>query len=204
MEATAAASRKAKAAEPKRIPLVILFAETRGFTRTSAILPAPVVLARVSEFFAVLREAIERQGGVVRSLLNDTLMASFDGEKCEQRSVMAAQEIQERFAQFEESWEKEYGIHAAVAIGIHSGETVVGVPESTGAIPMLIGDNVSIADRLLHRARAGEFVMSGPVFEALAVGGFALDAQELPDLEIPRRDPIPLFGVIRDTRLDFT
>jgi hypothetical protein len=40
--------------------------------------------------------------------------------------------------------------------------------------------------------------------DALAAAGIALGAQELPPLEIPRREPIPLYGVLRDTRLDFT
>jgi class 3 adenylate cyclase len=63
---------------------------------------------------------------------------------------------------------------------------------------------VSITERLLHRARAGELVLSKPVMDALAAAGIALGAQELPPLEIPRREPIPLYGVLRDTRLDFT
>ncbi|MDH5342756.1 MAG: hypothetical protein OEW79_07990, partial [Betaproteobacteria bacterium] len=70
--------------------------------------------------------------------------------------------------------------------------------------PLVIGDSVSIAERLLHRARAGEFVFSKTVMDALAATGFAIDAAELPPLVIPRRDPIELFGVLRDTRLDFT
>jgi len=34
--------------------------------------------------------------------------------------------------------------------------------------------------------------------------GVTIDAEELPSLEIPRREPIKLFGVLVDTRLDFT
>ncbi|MBI3042583.1 MAG: adenylate/guanylate cyclase domain-containing protein [Betaproteobacteria bacterium] len=194
-----------KPAAPERTPVVILFAEMRGFTRTSAILSAPVVLARVSEFFALVRASVERQGGTVRNVLNDTLMASFAGKGNARQAVQAAQDIQRDFAQFEESWERDYGIRAAVAIGMHIGDTVIG----TAGGPMagqtfVIGDCVSIAERLLHRARAGEFVLSKAVMDALAAGGFKLDAQALPPLEIPRREPIRMFGVLLDTRLDFT
>jgi adenylate cyclase len=200
-------------AEPKsqvtasgRTPAVILFAETRGFTRTSEILPAPAVLARASEYFALVRGAVERQGGIVRSVLNDTLMASFAGQgKNAQHAVQAAQEIQRDFAQFEELWQRDYGIRAAVAMGLHAGDTVIGT--AGGAMagqPLVIGDTVSIAERLLHRARAGEFVLSKAVMDALAAAGFALEAKALPPLEIPRREPIRMFGVVRDTRLDFT
>lgn len=205
MEASVMAAPKSREAAPERIEAVILFAETRGFTRTSAILPAPVVLARLAEFFAVVRAAVERQGGTVRNVLNDTLMASFSGKAREHKAVQAAQEIQRDFAQFEESWERDFGIRAAVAIGLHAGETVIGT--AAGAMPgqpLVIGDNVSIADRLLHRARAGEYVLSKPVMDALVAAGVALEAQALPPLEIPRRDPVQLYGVLRDTRLDFT
>jgi class 3 adenylate cyclase len=69
---------------------------------------------------------------------------------------------------------------------------------------MVIGDSISIATRLLHRARAGEFVISGAVIDAMGDDRSALEAEPLPPLEIPRRDPVPLFGVLRDARLDFT
>ncbi|OGA25801.1 MAG: hypothetical protein A3I02_03725 [Betaproteobacteria bacterium RIFCSPLOWO2_02_FULL_67_26] len=199
------AAPKSKVAAPERAPVVILFAETRGFTRTSAILPAPVVLARVSEFFALVRAAVERQGGAVRNVLNDTLMASFSGKGNAQLAVQAAQEIQRDFAAFEESWERQYGIRAAVAIGLHAGDAVIGAADGlTPGQPLVIGDSVSVAERLLHRARAGEFVMSKAVMDALAAAGFALETKALPPLEIPRREALPLFGVLRDTRLDFT
>ncbi len=191
--------------ELERVPVVILFAETSGFTRTSEMLQPSIVLARVSEFFALVREAVERHGGTVRNVLNDTLMASFAGESHAQHAMQAAQEIQRDFTVFEESWANEYGIRAAVAIGLHAGEAVIGIADGPiSGQPLIIGDSVSVADRLLHRARAGEMVMSKMFMDALAETGFALEAEELPALEIPRRAPIRLFGVLRDSRLDFT
>jgi class 3 adenylate cyclase len=198
------AAPKSEVATPERAPVVILFAETRGLTRTSGMFEPSVVLARVSEFFMLVRAVVERQGGAVRNMLNDTLMASFAGEGNAQRAVQAAQEIQRDFTVFEESWEQDYGIRAAVAIGLHAGDVVFGVAGNPMPEPLIIGDSISVADRLLHRARAGEYVMSQTVMDALAATGFELDAEELPSLAIPRRDPIRLFGVLRDTRLDFT
>src|SRR5688572_7470430 len=107
------ATSKTRAAE--RTAVVILFAETRGFTRTSAILQPPVVAARVSEFFAVAQKAVEQRGGAVRNVLNDTLMASFAGKGDAQKAVQAAQDIQARFEGIEESWQSQYGIRASVA-----------------------------------------------------------------------------------------
>ena len=46
--------------------------------------------------------------------------------------------------------------------------------------------------------------MSDAVIAALAGSNFDLDARPLPPLELPRRAPIRLYGVLLDTRLDFT
>ena len=199
------AALKSDLAVPVRTPVVILFAETRGFTRTSEMLEPSVVLARVSEFFALVWAAVERNGGAVRNVLNDNLVASFAGADNARRAVQAAQDIQQDFAAFEEALEHGYGIRAAVAIGLHAGDAVVGLAGG----PMLgqsliIGDSVSVAERLLHRARAGEYVLSKALMDTLAAAGFAPEAKELPPLEMPRRDPMRLFGVLRDARLDFT
>lgn len=196
---------KSKATAPERAPVVILFAETRGFTRTSAILQPSVVLARVSEFFALGHAAVERQGGTVRNLLNDTLVASFAGKDHAQHAVQAAQDIERRFEVVEESWKRGYGIRAAIAMALHAGDAVAGVADSPLSGQLLfVGDSVSITERLLHRARAGELVLSKPVMDALVAAGFALETDPLPPLAIHGREPIPLFGVLRDTRLDFT
>jgi adenylate cyclase len=196
---------QSNAAHPQRIPLVVLYAETRGFTRTSEILDPSAVRARVTEFFAVVRAAVEGHGGVVRNVLNDTLAASFEGDGSAGRAVEAAQEIQGEFIAIEEAWERDYGIRAAVALGLHAGETVVGpAGEGMPGQLLIVGDSLSIAERLLHRARAGEYLMSKAVVDMLAASGFELATEVLPPLEIPRRDPIRIYGVVRDARLDFT
>lgn len=190
---------------PERIPVVILYAETRGFTRTSEILEPSVVLERLAEFFAAVRAAVEKNGGIVRNVMNDTLAASFEGEGNAGRAVQAARDIQESFSDIEEKWQQGYGIRAAVALGLHAGEAVVGELEGANpGHPHIIGDSLSVAERLLHRARAGEYVMSKVVIDILAATGFELEAEKLPPLEIPRREPIQLYGVVRDGRLDFT
>src|SRR5262245_59888206 len=177
----------------------------RGFTRTSGILEPSVVVARVSEFMTLVSTAVDENRGAVRNMLNDTLMASFTGEGRATRAVQAAQKIQHAFNAFEETLERDYGIRVALAMGLHAAEAVIGSAEGSMMSQLLIiGDSVSIAERLLHRARAGEYVLSKAVAEALAATGFRLDAEQLPPLQIPRREPIQLYGVVRDTRLDFT
>ena len=191
---------------PLRAPLVILFVETRGFTRISEMLEPQIVIERLSEFFALVTESVGRYQGTVIDVVNDNLIAAFDGERDAVRAVQTAQDIQRKFMVVEESWHDEYGISAATSMGIHSGNAVIGLAQGGKGSGQrhIVGDAVSLAERLLHRARAGEFVMSKPIIDALAASSFALDAEQLPPLQVPRRDLIELWGVPLDTRLDFT
>ena len=68
-----------------------------------------------------------------------------------------------------------------------------------------LGDCVSIAERLVHRARAGEIVISLDVMKALRAKVETLGAEELPVLELGgKRPPLPIYGMVLETRLDFT
>lgn len=192
--------------KPERSPTVILFAEMRGFTGLSDMLDPAVVIARVGEFISLVWQAVEEHEGAVVDILSDTIMATFTGQDDAQHALAAAQEIQARFATLSEAWHRDFGIRAAVAMGLHCGDAVVGFAEKSPTPGQLFvfGDCVSIANRLLHRARAGEFVLSETLMDLALEMGVTLDAEELPPLEIPRRDPIKLYGVLLDTRLDFT
>lgn len=189
----------------KRATLAILYVETRGFTRMSEILEPAIVFTRIAEFFTLVTAVIGRHEGTVRSMLNDTLLATFAGPQGAPLAAEAAQEIQREFSTLEEAWQRDYGFRTAVAMGLHSGEAVIGnlgdpLPEQV----LIIGDGVSIAERLLHRARAGEFVLSKSIMDQLVAAKFSIDVEAMPALALSRRDPIEIFGVKLDTRLDFT
>ena len=192
--------------KPERTPTVILFAEMRGFTGQSDMLDPAVVIARVGEFVTLVWNAVEKHEGALVDILSDTAMATFTGQDDAQHAIAAAQEIQAGFAILAEAWQRDFGIRAAASMGLHCGDAVVGFAEKSPTPEQLFvfGDCVSIANRLLHRARAGEFVISETLKDLAAEMGVTVDAEELPPLEIPRRDPIRLYGVLLDTRLDFT
>lgn len=192
---------QAKQDAATRSTVVVLYAETRGFTRMSEILEPDVVLARIDEFFKMVSAAVERHEGIVRSLLNDNVIATFAGAQEAEHALAAAQDIQREFGPLQEAWERDYTFHTAVAIGLHTGDVVVG---AANGHQLIIGDGLSIAERLLHGARAGEIVLSKPIMEALAKSGTTLEAEELQPLTLSKREPIALYGVQLDTGLDFT
>ena len=192
----------------ERSPAIVLFAELRNFTRMSEMLEPQKVLDLASGFFALVADAVEASGGEVFGVRNDTLIAAFRrGAPPEHASqaVAAAQRIQREFGAIAESWQREYGLITAVAMGLHLGDTVFGMAGPDGAAQLVaFGDCVSIAERLLHRARAGEFVLSSAVTDALGGANAELGAVELPPLQLARRESIAIYGVLLDTRLDFT
>jgi adenylate cyclase len=206
IEMSALTERRGVATE--RSPAIVLFAELRNFTRMSEMLEPQKVLDLASGFFALVADAVEGNGGEVFGVRNDTLIAAFrGGARPEQASqaVAAAQRIQREFGAIAESWQREYGLMTAVAMGLHLGETVFGMAGPDGAAQSVaFGDCVSIAERLLHRARAGEFVLSAAVMDALGGANSELEAHELPPLQLARRESIAIYGVLLDTRLDFT
>lgn len=191
-----------------RCDAVILFAELRNFTRMSEMLPPERALDLVGDFFSLAHRVIGVHGGEVYDMHNDTLMAAFcDGRSVRdaQHALSAAQDLLREFGPLEQSWQRDYGLRAALAIGLHLGEIVLGLAgQGALARPHVLGDCVSIANRLLHRARPGEFVLSDSVMGALAVENLHLEAASIPALEIPRRPPVKLYGVLLDTQLDFT
>jgi adenylate cyclase len=197
------------AQEPERRPAAILFTELRNFTRLSEVLQPETVLELVNEFFSLAARAIEDHSGKVLSVHNDGLVSAFvDGEPSQFNgaAIQTAQVIQTEFAPVGERWQKEYGLPAAASSGVHTGETLFGYAGPEGQQQFVgFGDSVSIAERLVHRARAGEIVISLDVMKALRAAVRTLGAKELPPLELGgKRPPLPIYGMILETRLDFT
>jgi adenylate cyclase len=197
------------ASPPERRPAAILYAELRNFTRLSEVLDPAKVLALANEFFALAARAIHANTGKVVSVHNDSLVAAFVAGEPKQfnaEALKAAQIIQGEFAPIGERWQTEYGLAAAVALGLYSAETVFGMAGPQGAQQFVaFGDCVSIAERLVHRARAGEIVLSAEVLKTLGGEAAAPGAATLPALELGGKRPaLPLYGLLLETRLDFT
>ncbi len=194
--------------QTERRAAALLYAELRNFTRMSEVLEAAKVLALANEFFSLAGRIVREQSGKVLSVQNDSLLAAFAAGQAAEfagNALKAAQDLEREFAPTSERWQTEYGLPAAMSVGIHLGETVFGMAGPQGAQQYVaFGDPVSVAERLVHRARNGEIVMSLPVMKALGPAVQTLEVEELPPLELPKRPPIPIYGMVLETRLDFT
>jgi adenylate cyclase len=193
----------------ERVQAAILYAELRNFTRLSEVLLPEKVLQLASDFFTLAAKAATANGGKALPVQNDALAAAFTaGDKgtFAAQALKAAQGIQLEFGALGEKWKTEYGLPAAVSLGLHLGETVFGMVGAQGSQQFVaFGDCVSIAERLVHRARAGEIVLSVDVMKALGDAAGALGAVQIPPIELGgKRPPLPIYGLLLETRLDFT
>lgn len=186
----------------ERRGIAVLYAELRNFTRLSEVLDPAKVMELANEFFALAARLMVPHKGKVLAVQNDSVQVVFgSGEN----ALKAAQDVQREFAPVGERWQTEYGLPAAVALGIHLGEAVLGMAGPPGAQQFVaFGDCVSIAERLVHRARAGEIVFSRDLMQTLGPLAETLGAEPLPPLELARRPAIPIYGLLLETRLDFT
>jgi adenylate cyclase len=192
----------------ERREAVILNAELRNFTRLSEMLPPEKVLELANDFFSLCAMAITANAGKVLSVQNDALVGAFaTGVRKEfaNRALKSAQDLQREFGTLGEQWQKDFGLPAAISAAVHIGEAVFGM---AGPIAhqqfVAFGDCVSITERLMHRARAGEVILSLDFMKALGASAQTLGAEELPPLELHKRPPIPIYGMALEKRLDFT
>jgi adenylate cyclase len=187
----------------QRRAIVVLYAELRNFTRLSEVLEAGKVLQLANQFFELVARLVAAQRGKVLAVHNDYALAVLGSAA---NALKAAQEVQREFAPMGERWKDEYGLPAAVAVGVHLGEGVLGMAGPPGAQQFVaFGDCVSIAERLVHRARAGEIVLSADMMKSLGAAAATLGAQQLPPLDLGQRRPaLPIYGILLETRLDFT
>ena len=191
-----------EAQKTERRGVGVVYAELRNFTRLSEVLQPAKVLELADEFFALAARLMQAQEGKVLAVHNDSVLAIFPAAA---DALVASQAVQREFAPVGERWQTEYGLPAAVALGVHLGNAVLGMAGPPGARQYVaFGDCVSIAERLVHRARAGEIVFSLDFFQAVGADPEELGAQPLPPLELARRPAIPIYGLLLETRLDFT
>jgi len=187
---------------------VLLCTELRGLARMSEALEPSLVLLLANEFFALVGDIVAAHSGEAITSQHEMMLSAFmrgNPVQTSQQAVRAAQGVQAGFPALAEKWRTSYGLRSAVAQGLHMGEAVLGVAGPRGLERRVaFGDSVSLAQSMVNRARAGEFIISEAVMGALSVENLDLDAEPLPQLELPRRAPIRIYGVLVQGRLDFT
>ena len=183
----------------KRVPVTVLFADVVAFTPLSDRLPPEEVVALLNELFTLLTEAVFRHGGTVDKFVGDCVMALFGAPAPHpdhaHRAILSAEDMLRFVESANAGWKERFGVEVELAIGVNTGEAVVGNVGSRERMEYTaIGDVVNVAARLETIARPQQILISaatrdevGDAFELVEVG-----AREVPG----RRAPVELFQVV--------
>jgi class 3 adenylate cyclase len=175
----------------QRIEVVALFADLRGFTRLTEATGVDEVVDMLNEYFAVTTEAAYRQEGTIFSISGDCLLVGFNvpfpQPDAAVRAWRAAEDMVASFAPVLARWTRRVGLSTGMGIGIASGEAIIGNIGSPHHMSYtIIGDAVNTAARLMQMARAGELLVSGPVYAQ--IGGL------VPQASVAARGDVALRG----------
>lgn len=148
-----------------RKKITVMFADIAAFTALAEREPPDRVVALLGQLFDVLTEIVFRHGGTVDKLIGDCLMA-FWGAPDEQpdharRAIAAAIDMQRWLDVANDCWETSLGLTIHVAIGVHTGEAIVGNLGSEARMEYTcVGDTVNVAARLESLARPQQILIS--------------------------------------------
>src|SRR5258706_10292177 len=159
---------------PLRRRAAILYAELRNFTRLSEVLEPAKVLQLANDFFTLAARNVVAERGEVLSVQNDSLVAAFhsEGREFADWTLKAAQAVQREFGTLGEKWKSEYGLPAAVGLGVHLGEAVVRMGGPLRKPPFFpFGAFGTLAQPLASRARTRGSLISPGFTKALRPAG---------------------------------
>jgi len=162
--------------------MVVLFMDTRGFTRLSkGRLPYDVVFI-LNELFDAMVPAVQQQGGVVEKYLGDGLMAYFGRDSAPEAAcraaLAAARGMDLALDRVNDHLRRDLGEDLRIGIGIHVGGLVLGaIGHGDSASDTIVGETVNTASRLeaLTKDFGGQLVISE---EVAKLAGLPLDRME--------------------------
>ena len=130
-------------------------------------------------YFTVVRQAVERHGGIVEKYIGDAVLAIFGAPIAHEddalRAVRAASEAQQTLAQPDEQADLAPGSRLVVRVGIDTGEVVASEAETGEALAS--GETLATAARLEQAAQPGEILL-GSATHALVRDAVAVEAIE--------------------------
>ena len=136
--------------ESRRI--VVMFCDIRDFTGFSEPLSPYDVMFVLNRFFYQMGEVIDRNGGHIDKFIGDEIMALYginDTPDAPLRAVKSALEMLEVNAKMKPYMKAMYGREFEIGIGLHYGETVIGLVGSASNERLTaIGDTVNLASRI--------------------------------------------------------
>lgn len=165
-----------------RIPVTVLFADVRNFTRFAAALPAKRVVAFLDDYFEAMAGPATARGGTIDKLMGDAVMVVFGAPRASgdeaARAILAATAMHKAFVGLLGRWQVYLptSLRLGLGIGCASGQAVLANVGSSARMDYtVIGEPVNLAARLTSIADDGVTLVSGAVRDAArTVAGFSL------------------------------
>lgn len=147
--------------------IAVLFADVRGSTVLGERLGPTAFADLLNRFYAAATAVLVPRFAIIDKMIGDEVMALFIpfGDQAFRRNAVSAAEELLRAVGYGEQGEP----WLPVGIGVHSGQAYVGKVGTEGVNDFTaLGDTVNTASRLQALAKAGEIVLSEPVFADVA------------------------------------
>ena len=162
--------------KPKDLDVAILFTDIVGFTKLSEKMNPKDVLALLSEYQAIMIEAIFENKGTVDKFIGDAVMANFGTPRSSgndaQNAFDCALSMNKKLKEWNASRSEKGLLQIDHRIGIHYGPCVVGNMGSEHRTEFaVIGDPVNVASRICDACKEFDtnFIISKDVAERIGV-----------------------------------
>ncbi|GAB5544945.1 MAG: adenylate/guanylate cyclase domain-containing protein [Sandaracinaceae bacterium] len=166
-----------------RREITVLFADVVSFTPLTESHKPEDVVTILNELFTILTEIVFRHGGTVDKFVGDAVMAIWNAPSDQsdhaERALAAAEDMMRWLETGNATWQERFGVKVQLAIGVHTGEAVVGnIGSETRMTYTAIGDVVNVAARLEAIARPQQILVSAATKAAAGEQFEYIDAGE--------------------------
>ena len=145
----AAASGQLSAGDGEVREATIFFSDIENFTALSESLDPPELINVLNEYFALVTEPIERQGGVINQYQGDAILASFNLPNPLQNHASAAIEAALSIQRLLREHQFRDGVRIVCRVGINTGVVIGGLVGNQNRLAYTLhGDEVNLAARL--------------------------------------------------------
>ena len=180
-----------------------MFCDIRSFTTFAEAREPTETIELLNDYYTLMMDAINGEGGVVNQMVGDGLMAIFGApaprDDHRQAAVLAARQMVELIRLFNEDQAARGKVQFQIGVGIASGRVVAGYTGTNNrATYTCVGDTVNVAARLeAHTKELGRPILIDENTRQGIADGIAVEAQgEL--LMKGKTEPTKVYAVLAD------
>ena len=187
----------------KHVVATAMFCDIRSFTTISESREPSETIELLNDYYTLMMDAINGEGGIVNQMVGDGLMAIFGApvsrEDHRQAAVLAARQMIDLIRLFNEEQAARGRVQIQIGVGIASGRVVAGYTGTHNrATYTCVGDTVNVAARLeAHTKELGRPILIDENTRQGIDEGIAVEAQgEV--LMKGRTEPTKVYAVLVD------